>query len=217
MPSQRMGGGARPALRTVRDLARLVQGCTSCSLHTGRVRPVVGEGPEDARLVIVAAVPRRHEDLLGVALAGAGRNVLDHALTEAGLALADVRLTAIVRCRPPDDRPPARDEVDTCAAHLRAELELVAPEVVVALGTFATTVLLGRRVPLERVAGYRFDILQGITLIPSHDPRDAVRGLSQITHALRRDLTVAKGVLDGRVTTGSQAVAAVRSRAAAGG
>jgi uracil-DNA glycosylase len=206
-----------PAVRTPREHIRAVQGCTGCSLHAERTTPVTGDGPTDARLVVVAAIPRRHEDLQGRALAGAGRNVLDTALVGAGLVPAEVRVTSVLRCRPLDDREPTPDEVRTCTGHLRAELAMVAPEVIVSLGAFATSVLLGRPVPLDRVAGYRLDVLQGVTLVPTYHPRDAVRGVPQAASALRRDLTVARAVLEGRMKSGAEALADLRSRLVADG
>jgi uracil-DNA glycosylase len=186
-------------------------------LHTERTTPVVGDGPLDARLVIVAAIPRLHEDLQGRALAGAGRNVLDNALAGVGLVPAEVRVTSVMRCRPLDDREPTPEEVRACTGHLRAELAMVAPEVIVSLGAFATAVMLGRPVPLQRVAGYRLDVLQGVTLVPTYHPRDAVRGVPQAASALRRDLAVARAVLEGRMKTGAEALADLRSRLVAEG
>jgi uracil-DNA glycosylase len=208
--------GAGPVPTTLREHARYVQDCTACDLHRDRVKAVAGEGPADARLLIVGATPRRHEDLQGVPLAGACRNVLDHGLAAAGLRREDVRVTSVVRCRPADDRTPALEEIATCRVHLRAELDLVKPEVIVTLGAFATAILLGRPVPIERVAGYRLDVLQGITLVPTYHPNDAVRGVPQAAPSLRRDLQVAKAVLDGRLLTGAETLAELRSRAAAG-
>lgn len=205
------------AVRTSREHIRAVESCTACSLHTERTAPVTGDGPVDARLVVVAAVPRRHEDLQGRALAGAGRNVLDTALVGAGLVPDEVRVTSVMRCRPVDDREPTPDEVRSCAGHLRAELAMLSPEVIVSLGAFATSVLLGRPVPLERVAGYRLDILQGVTLVPTYHPRDVVRGVPQAASALRRDLTVARAVLEGRMKSGAEALADLRSRLVADG
>jgi uracil-DNA glycosylase len=208
--------GAGPVPTTLREHARAVQDCTACDLHRDRTKAVAGEGPADARLLIVGATPRRHEDLQGVPLAGACRNVLDHALAAAGLRREDVRVTSVVRCRPADDRTPTLEEIATCGVHLRAELDLVGPEVIVTLGAFATAILLGRPVPIERVAGYRLDVLRGITLVPTYHPNDAVRGVPQAAPSLRRDLQVAKAVLDGRLRTGAQSLAELRSRSAAG-
>jgi uracil-DNA glycosylase len=201
--------------RIVRELERAVRGCTSCGLARERTTPVVGEGPLDARMMIVGSKPRRHEDLQGKPFAGATGNVLDHALSAAGLTRDDVYLTTIVKCRPSDDRTPTREEVAACSVHLQAQLEAVSPEVIVGLGAFTTSVLLGRAVPIERVAGYRLDVFQGVTLVPTYHPADAVRGVPQAAAALRRDLTAAKAVLDGRLPTGAETLAELRARRAA--
>lgn len=217
MPTLRTDEAVKAAPRTLRELERAVRPCTSCALHVDRTTAVVGLGPQDARLMIISDVPRRHEDLQGRPVAGATRNVLDNALLGVGLDPSEVRLTSIVRCRPADDRPPSRDEVAACSAHLRAELDLVNPEVVVSLGEAATSMLLGRPVPLERVAGYRLDVRRGVTLVPTHHPADAVRGVPQAARALGRDLAVAKAVLDGRMKTGAEALADLRARVGANG
>jgi uracil-DNA glycosylase len=214
VPRTRTDQPATPADRALRDLSRTVHDCRACALHGGRTKAVIGTGPSDARLVIVGFAPRRHEDLQGIPLAGAARNVLTNALLDVGLDPAAVRITSLVRCRPPDDRAPARAEVAPCAGHLQAELAIVAPEVVVTLGAVPTAALLGRPVPLERVAGYRLDVLQGVTLIPTYHPADAVRGVPQAGPALRRDLAVAKAVLEGRMASGAQALAELRARLA---
>ena len=201
-----------PGPRSARGHERAVKGCTACPLHEDRGQPVVGDGPRDARLVIVTDVPRRHEDIHGHALAGSARNVLDEALLHVGIDPASVRRTSVVRCRPPDDRAPTTTEVATCSAHLSGELQLVSPEVIVSLGALPTSVLLGRPVRLERVAGYRLDVLGGITLVPTFHPLEVVRGVPAASVALRRDLAVAKAVLDGRMGTGAQARSELRSR-----
>jgi uracil-DNA glycosylase len=200
--------------RIVRELERAVRGCTACGLARERTTPVVGEGPLDARMMIVGSKPRRHEDLQGKPFAGATGNVLDHALSAAGLTRDDVYLTTIVKCRPDDDRTPTRAEVAACSLHFRSQLAAVGPEVIVGLGAFTTSVLLGRPVPIERVAGYRLDVFQGVTLVPTYHPADAVRGVPQAAAALRRDLTAAKAVLDGRLPTGAETLAELRARQA---
>lgn len=203
---------AGTAAGTLKELGRVVAGCDDCDLHAERTRPVTGQGPADARLVIIGATPRRHEDLQGVPLAGAARNVLDHGLIAAGLPKEAVRITSVVRCRPTDDRTPTLHEIEACGAHLRAELDLIAPEVIVTLGAFATAIVLGRPVPIERVAGYRLEVLDRVTLVPTYHPVDAVRGVPQAAPSLRRDLKVAKAVLDGRLATGAEAMADARAR-----
>ena len=215
MPTRSTSATTEPRVKTLRELERAVAACTACGLHRDRTVPIKGEGPVDARLMIVGSVPRSHEDLQGDPYAGATGNVLLHALDHAGLEREDVRLTMVVRCRPHGDRAPTDEEVRACSHHLHDELGLVSPEVIVSLGAFPTAVLLGRRVPIERVAGYRLDVLEGVTLVPTYHPADAVRGVPQAAGSLRRDLAVAKAVLDGRLPTGAQALAEFKAREAA--
>ncbi len=203
-------------VRTPRQHERAVRACEACELHVTRTEPAIGDGPDDARLLVVATVPRRHEDLQGRALSGGVRNVLHEAIGLAGLDPAEVRVTSVVRCRPPDDRAPRAEEVEACSTHLDAELAMVAPEVIVSLGGLAAAVVLGRPVPLERVAGYRLQA-RGVTLVPTYHPIDVVRGNPEAARGIRRDLQVAKAVLDGRMGTGAQAREELASRLASQG
>ncbi|MEX0868173.1 MAG: uracil-DNA glycosylase [Nitriliruptoraceae bacterium] len=210
MPSARRTHGAADAYA---DFADAVRECTACDLHRDRHTVAVGDGPADARLLLVGVAPHRHEDLHGRAMTGGPRNVVDHALAAAGISAAEVRITTLVRCRPPDDRPVARDEVQACLGHLRREIELVAPEVVVALGAFTTRVLAGQQLAIDRVAGYRLVLGDGMTLIPTYHPADVVRGVPQADVAIRRDLVTARAVLDGTLATGPQVRARLREPA----
>ncbi len=201
-----------PGPRSARGHERAVKGCTACGLHLSRTHPVIGDGPRDARLMIVSDVPRRHEDVHGHALAGSQRNVVDQGLLRAGLDPTAVRRTCAVRCRTPGDRPPTLEEATICSGHLSGELALVEPEVVVALGELATNVVLGRAVPFARVVGYRLDVRGGITLIPTYHPAEVVRGVPAAAKGLRRDLATARAVLDGTMSTGAEARVELRSR-----
>ncbi len=203
---------ATTPVRHVRELERRVAACTTCDLHRKRTRAVPGEGPTDARLVLVGVAPRRQEDLQGRPFSGAARNVLDNALLDVGLDVEEIRITSLVRCRPPKDRQPTAVEVEACSAHLDVELDLVGPEVIVSFGALATAVLYGRSLPIEKLAGYRLSIHRDVTLIPTYHPVDAVRGVPQAAAALRRDLAAAKAVLDGRLRTGAQVLQDLRSQ-----
>lgn len=215
-PSNGTSARAAPAdaVRTLRELERAVHACTSCGLHRDRVTPVVGQGTEAARVMLLGSVPRRHEDLQGKPFAGATGNVLDNLLGEVGLTPQECYRATVVKCRPRDDGPAPAASVEACATHLDAQIRLVEPEVIVSLGAFATSVLLRRQVPIERVAGYRLDVRDGITLIPTYHPVDVVRGVPQAAASMRRDLAAARAVLDGRLSTGAEAVAELRSRMA---
>lgn len=128
--------------------------CVRCpALVESRSRIVNGVGPEDADLVFVGEGPGANEDAQGEPFVGRSGAVLDEALREAGLARADVRITNCVRCRPPGNRDPTTEELANCRGYLDHEIELLDPELVVALGKVPSEHLLGRSVAVTKEAG----------------------------------------------------------------
>lgn len=192
-------------IRPLRQIEREARACTDCALHRGRAKVVFGSGSPDADLLIVGVGPGRHEDLQGKPFVGATGNLVDNALAEAGLHRDDCYLTHLVKCHGDDGRAPTRDEVAACSRYLVEQIAAVRPRVIVALGGFVTQVLLRRPIPIERVAGFRLDVFDGVTLIPTLHPTAALRGNPGAVTALKRDLRTAKAVLDGRLATGAEA------------
>ena len=128
--------------------------CTRCeSLVESRSRIVNGTGPDDAALVFVGEAPGAREDEQGEPFVGRSGGVLDDALRDAGLSRADVRITNCVRCRPPDNRDPHREELANCRGYLETEIERVDPELVVTLGKVPGEHLLERDVAVTGEAG----------------------------------------------------------------
>ncbi|AIZ46495.1 uracil-DNA glycosylase [Deinococcus radiopugnans] len=118
-------------------------GCVACRLRPGCSGVVVAEGDPAAPLVIIGEGPGREEDRTGRPFVGAGGALLDRILASAGIARDETYLTNTVRCRPPGDRPPRPDEVDTCTSlWLDAQLTLLRPRVILSLGNTATQHLL---------------------------------------------------------------------------
>lgn len=202
------------SLPTWDTLAAEASGCTRCALHRHRSQVVFGQGDPDADLVLVGDAPGRHEDLSGEPFAGAVGNLVDNLLLDNGLVRGDVYLTTVVKCRTPGQRPPAPEEVDTCAPFLRAQLGHLDPTVVVAFGSVVTDLLLGREVPLHRLAGHRLDVA-GVTLIPTHDLHAALQGNGRAMAALRRDMRTAAGIVSGRIAPAEGALAELHARRAA--
>lgn len=204
------------ALRPYRDLEREASGCTRCALSESRTKVVFGEGPLDADLFILGTAPGRHEDVQGTPFLGAAGNVLTNSLAAVGLAREDCYVTNLVKCRPPSGRSPLPAELEACSGYLFQQIAHVRPKVILALGELPTAFLLRRRLPLAKVAGYRLDVFDGVTLVPTYDPVSAVKGNTQAMAAIRRDVGVAKAVLDGRLATGAEAMADVLARRSEG-
>ncbi len=198
-------------LREWGELTGAAHDCTRCDLHEGRTRVVFGDGDPDADLMIIGDAPTRQEDLQEKPFLGAGGNMLNSALGDAGLERSAVYLTTIVKCRPPQQRQPLIEEVERCSPYLLEQLAHVRPKVVVTMGEWVTQLLLRRRVPIRRVAGFRFD-MYGATLIPTFHPSAALRGDPRAVATIRRDIHTAKAVLDGRLASGAEAVSEYLAR-----
>lgn len=193
--------------------------CRRCRLADGRTQVVFGVGDPQASLMFVGEAPGFHEDQQGEPFVGKAGQLLDTICAEVGLSRSEgVYIANVLKCRPPGNRDPEADEIASCRPFLRAQVDLVDPAVVVTLGAFATRALLEEadpgpkdpwRVPVSKVAGYRFHF-HGRTLIPTYHPAAALRGNSQAMSALRRDLRLAADVVSGRVPTAAEALGLVR-------
>lgn len=189
--------------RSWRQLERDAKSCTRCRLHETRTDVAFASGDPEADLFILAAAPSKHDDLLGEPFVGGAGNLLTNLLGDVDIAREDVYVTTFVKCFPPDGRAPAGDEVDACGGFLVEQLAWVQPRVVVTLGELAMHLLVRRPLPLDKVAGVRFD-LHGATLIPTFHPGVALKGDNHALAGLRRDLATAARVLDGRLQTGAE-------------
>ncbi|HWB72118.1 MAG TPA: uracil-DNA glycosylase [Egibacteraceae bacterium] len=202
-------------MRSWQQLRADASGCTRCRLAAGRTQVVFGVGDPDAGLMFVGEAPGYHEDRQGEPFVGAAGQLLDRLCAEVGLSRrSGVYIANVLKCRPPGNRDPLPDEIASCRPYLHEQLAHVDPAVVVTLGAFATRLLLGdvvggppdpSKVPVSKVAGYRFD-LGGRTLIPTFHPAAALRGSPTAMSALRRDLRLAAGVLAGRVPSAVEAL-----------
>lgn len=163
------GAGTLEALRAA------IGDCRRCRLAAGRTHLVFGVGNPRARLVFVGEGPGEEEDRRGEPFVGRAGQLLTDIITKGmGLRREDVYICNVVKCRPPGNRNPEPDEVDSCEPFLRRQLELIRPEVVVALGKFAAQTLLRDRTPITKLRGRWFDY-HGIRLMPTFHPAYLLR------------------------------------------
>ncbi len=119
------------------DIARLVRGCERCPLHTTRKNAVPGEGNPQARLMLVGEAPGRWEDEQGRPFVGRAGELLTRTLEGAGISRRDAFITNIVKCRPPSNRRPEREEIEACVPYLNRQIEAIQPKVLASLGATA--------------------------------------------------------------------------------
>jgi uracil-DNA glycosylase len=126
------------AEETLAKIAREVSVCTKCDLHKSRKKAVPGEGPVQAEIMFIGEGPGFHENEQGRPFVGASGKFLDELLAQAGVTRADVWITNVVKCRPPNNRDPLPDEIETCTSnYLDHQIEIVSPSIIVTLGRFS--------------------------------------------------------------------------------
>ncbi len=126
----------------LRELEEAIEGCRRCRLGEGRKKTVPGEGPADAKFMFIGEAPGRREDETGRPFVGRSGKLLRESMRKAGLDPGDCFITSPIKCRPPKNRKPRKDELEACRPWLEKQIEVVDPSVVVLLGNFATKALL---------------------------------------------------------------------------
>ena len=149
--------------------------CTRCKLHAGRTTLVFGVGSPDADLMFVGEAPGRDEDREGIPFVGRAGQLLTRIIEAIDLRRDDVYIANVIKCRPPDNRNPEPDEVQTCEPYLFAQIDCIRPRVVVALGSFAArTLLRDDRASITRVRGNVYSF-RGARLVPTFHPAFLLR------------------------------------------
>jgi uracil-DNA glycosylase len=154
-----------------------VSACTRCRLAEGRTQVVFGSGNPDAELMFVGEAPGFHEDQQGFPFVGQAGKLLEKLLAGIGLQRSDVYIANVLKCRPPGNRDPQPDEIESCEPHLFKQLELIQPRLVATLGNFATKLLSGKSTGITRVHGQeQWTTLGGsrVLLYPLYHPAAAL-------------------------------------------
>jgi uracil-DNA glycosylase family 4 len=159
------------ALQLIRDE---IGDCTRCALHKGRNKLVFGDGDPAARLMFVGEGPGADEDAQGLPFVGKAGQLLNNMIAAMGLRRDQVYIANVVKCRPPGNRAPEPGEGNTCSPFLFRQIDVVRPQVLVALGATAATYLLGTRQPLAGLRG-RVHAFRGTQLIITYHPAYLLR------------------------------------------
>lgn len=163
--------------------------CTLCPLAEGRTNVVFGNGDADADLMFVGEAPGAEEDRQGLPFVGRAGGLLTELLTEIEMSRDDVFVTNVLLCRPPGNRDPQPEEIESCRPYLERKIELIEPRVIATLGNFATKLLTGGRVGITRVRGTpQVHTLGGrsVFVMPLFHPAAALRTPS-LAETLRED------------------------------
>ncbi len=186
---------------SLEKLNKKISICQKCSLGQSRTHTVPGEGVVDARIVFIGEAPGRNEDLKGVPFVGRAGKVLDELLLSILLNRSQIFILNILKCRPPQNRPPLESEVSACADHLDSQLKIIDPKVIVTLGNSATRHIFRKfdlpEFKIGDVVGKSYNIDLGgrkKTVIPLYHPAVAVYNSKKIND-LKNDFKVLKQFL----------------------
>lgn len=162
---------------------------------------VFGVGDPEADLMLVGEAPGKNEDLQGEPFVGAAGKLLDELLEGIGISREQSYIANVLKCRPPGNRDPKPDEIDSCKGYLREQIRMIHPKVVVTLGNFATKLILPTEVGITRMRGQQFNWWLGATLIPTFHPAAALRGRPQVKEQMRQDFALAASVLEEKASS----------------
>ena len=180
---------------TLPDLAKSLHNCQRCKLaKLGRSQVVFGVGNPHASVMFVGEAPGFHEDQQGEPFVGAAGTLLNDLLQSAGLSRGDIYIANVIKCRPPNNRDPEPDEVETCKPFLMQQIAMIHPKLVCTLGNWATQTLLERKVGITKVRGQAF-YLKDFVLFPLLHPAAALHQ-GNMLEPLREDFLKLRAFLD---------------------
>ncbi len=160
--------------------------CKKCPLYKTRNMPVVGEGNENADVMLIGEAPGFNEDRTGHPFCGKSGEILDELLSSICLKREDVYITNVVKCRPPNNRNPTNEEIKACSPYLSRQIALIGPEAIGAMGNFATNFIfehfnINEHGGISKLHGRVFErntLLGKIKIVPLYHPAVAVYNIN---------------------------------------
>lgn len=182
-------------LTPLQELAQSLLNCQRCKLaKLGRSQVVFGVGNPHASIMFVGEAPGFNEDQKGEPFVGAAGKLLNDLLASAGLSRDHIYIANVIKCRPPNNRDPEQDEVETCKPFLMQQIQLIRPKLVCTLGNWATQTLLERKVGITKVKAQAF-YMTDFVLFPLLHPAAALHQ-GNLLPTLKEDFKKLKEFLD---------------------
>lgn len=174
--------------------------CQKCLLHKTRTLPVIGEGSHNAKIMFVGEGPGANEDRTGKPFCGAAGKILDELLESISLPRKEVYISNIIKCRPPGNRDPQKEEITACTPYLERQIRIIKPKVICPLGRHAMYFLMekyglkNRIESISKIHGQEFsirDLFREIKIIPLYHPAVAAYNIN-MKSILEKDFQVLK-------------------------
>ncbi|UCH72021.1 MAG: uracil-DNA glycosylase [Thermoplasmatales archaeon] len=161
----------------VEKIADFIKNCKKCSLWKTRKKPVIGNGSASAKILFIGEAPGRNEDIQGHPFVGKAGKILDELLKSIGLGRNEIYITNILKCRPPNNRNPSKNEMDSCTGYLNRQIELIQPDIICTLGNFASSYIFEKfglkNQKISEIHGKTFqikDAFRTVRIIPLYHP-----------------------------------------------
>ncbi|MEW6182852.1 MAG: uracil-DNA glycosylase [Bacillota bacterium] len=161
--------------QTLEELKNSINDCRKCGLWEGRTNVVFGDGNPYALVMLVGEGPGADEDRLGRPFVGAAGKLLDRILEACGITREEVYIGNIVKCRPPGNRVPLREEAEACLTFLQQQIGLIKPRIIVLLGSTALQNLISPDARITRVRGQWLGPIYGARVMPTYHPAALLR------------------------------------------
>ncbi len=159
---------------SLEELNKLICNCTKCNLHKGRTNFVFGSGNPNAKVMVIGEGPGAEEDKQGLPFVGRAGQLLTDILKAIKFSREEVFIGNIVKCRPPDNRTPLPEEMETCIPYLKKQIDLIKPKMILCLGLTAAKGLLKKKDSLTSMRGQVFDY-EGIKVMVTFHPAALLR------------------------------------------
>ena len=176
-------------------LAEEIAACHQCAVAGACTRVVVGDGSPDAEVMVIGEAPGAEEDRTGVPFVGRAGKMLDLLLASIGFPRERVYICNVLKCRPPENRDPTPEEVAKCSPHLRRQIDIVRPRVILAVGRFSAQFLSGSDAPMSRLRG-RVHSYEGVPVVATYHPAYLLRSPGEVRKCWE-DLQLLRSVFDG--------------------
>ena len=184
------------------EITKALENCRKCNLWKTRKNPVVGAGSLDSEILFIGEAPGYNEDLQGYPFVGRAGKILDELLESVGLKRDDVYIANILKCRPPDNRNPLKNEIESCKEYLNKQIELIQPKIILPLGNFACSYIFEKfSLKYDKISNvhgkvFQMNTLMGtIKIIPLYHPAVATYNPNN-KDTLLEDFKIIKKVLN---------------------
>lgn len=156
------------------ELEEACKNCNKCKLCNGRNNVVIGTGNKNAKIMFIGEGPGADEDAQGIPFVGKAGKLMDKALQGLGAKREDIYIANVVKCRPPQNRNPEKDEAESCKEYLETQINLVNPEIIVLLGSVALKNVLGEEYGITSSRGKWYE-KEGRKILPTFHPAALLR------------------------------------------